>query len=115
MPHVLPGTIPAINTETGVKLMVRPDMLEMPNNALKLRSITMAEFYATDNAPAPVLKVEEPKVPDSKTSESSVIMTSQGTPFQSESVARATMTRKGLALEDYMILPVDGGFVITRI
>ena len=123
-PRQKPGTIPAENINTKVCLRVRPDMLVAQHNTLQLREITEAEFQERMN-PDKEADVSAEKVeaaPPAKTDDSgssddgeAAITTATGKPFKTEAAAKSAMKKKELAAEDYLVLPVEGGFIITRI
>jgi hypothetical protein len=95
-----PGTILARNKDTGVIYRIRPDMLEIENHPFQVISED-SEFMIDDEK-------EETTNPD-------IIMTKQGKPFGSERTARSCMTAKKLSEDEWIVVPVGDGFVITRI
>jgi hypothetical protein len=44
-----------------------------------------------------------------------VIMTKAGKPFKTEAAARTAMTAQDISVMDYIIQPVEGGFIITKV
>jgi hypothetical protein len=99
----------ATNNVTGVLCPVPKDMFEI-------------QHYMWTRAAAPVSQASVKAAPkESPTLDSTVsdevalvIQTAAGEPFKTEQAAKSAMKTKKLSPEEYMVLSVDGGFIITR-
>jgi hypothetical protein len=100
-----PGNILCRNEDTGVLVYVRPDMLDQESFNLT-RIMTPDEIEAEQSNPVKMTIPEtEPKI----------IQTKAGKPFKTEDSARNAMKAQELSEFDYMIMAVDGGFIITKV
>jgi hypothetical protein len=62
-----------------------------------------------------VPKVEDPKEVVKSTGNQNVIMKTDGTPFASESAARSARSIKKLDENEWMVLEVPDGFILTKV
>ena len=122
-PRQLPGRIPAINMSNGVPCRVRPDMFDMHDSPFK--RISEKEFLElsfpeglperyqekpSGSTAAPSLAPNVPK----EDGLPHMLLTKANVPFKTEAAARTAMTANKLPVEEYDILPVDDGFIVTR-
>lgn len=95
-----PGTILAENKETGVLFRIREEMLDIPGH--------------------PWINIEDPDTVESIELEEivtdpNIIMTKAGKPFRTERAARTAMTAKKLSDHEWIIIPSDDGFIISKV
>jgi hypothetical protein len=99
-----PGTIYALNEDTGVYMYVREEMLKDKTN-FNFRRADVADLpQALAANVAPVA----PEKPD-------VIQTKAGKPFKTEAAAKTAMKAQELSDMEYIVMPVDEGFIITKV
>jgi hypothetical protein len=100
----VPGTIKALNKDTGVIYYIRPDMLKVDGHPWELIKDDSEKTQAI-----------EAKVSNS-TNEPTVILTSKGEPFSTENAAKSAMKRKGLSDTEWIVMDDGkGGFIITKV
>jgi hypothetical protein len=94
-----PGNIRAKNKETGVIFYIRPDMLKIEGHP----------WIILDASEQNAIQASKPDgTPD-------VILTKEGKPFKSESAAKTAMKTKELSDMEWVIIPVDDGFIISKV
>jgi hypothetical protein len=97
-------TVHAKNIKTGVIHVIDREMLSHPG---------WKDFVPCDPEGNRQVVAEPPKAPKAEV-QPSVVMTAAGTPFKTEAAAKTAMTAKKLSEPEWMIIPVEDGFIIAK-